>query len=1028
MSSLRPLRGLIAALLTITAGPAFAGWNHLDVARSIDVQSSGLSVACPPAMVRISAINDHVVRVRLAPDGAFGRDFSWAVEDLAARGTIVAAPPVGDGDAAQASRVYQAGDLRIRINTEGPLRIAILDEEGRELTVDEPSRGMGWQQSPHGDVAAVRAWQQLPDGTAIYGLGEKTGGLDQNGRAWEMWNTDEGAYAPDEDPLYKSIPFFVCEREGRFWGVFFDNPWRTSFDFGKDTRNVLSFGAEGGELNYYVIAGPHPKDVIQRYTALTGRLPLPPKWAIGYHQCRYSYMPADRVREIARTFRAKRIPCDALYFDIDYMDGYRCFTWHPRRFPDPAGLIDELNADGFHTVAIIDPGIKREAGYAVFDSGEAIDAWVQAADGAPYVGRVWPGACTFPDFTAARVRNWWADLFPPFINACGLDGVWNDMNEPANFAGPNKTLPLDCQFHNAGEPASHRACHNIYGMQMTRATYEGLQRTRPDKRVFTLTRAAYAGGQRYGAAWTGDNVSSWAHLKLTIPMLLNLGVSGLPFVGPDIGGFVGGATPELYARWIQVGALYPFSRTHTACNNPDQEPWSYGPEVEAVARASIERRYRWLPYLYTVFEEAARTGLPIMRPQWLEDPGARGWMMESSFLLGPDIYVAPRLTPGREPFWVEVPAGVWFDGNTGLIDGGPRWVQVPGDLDTLPHYFRGGAVIPTQSVVQHTGETPAEPLILDAWLYGQGEGTLYEDDGVSLAFERGEYRRTRFTCRKAADHVAFVVHAPEGSYVPPPRRPMLRLHGLEDAVAYVAIGQGAGLDGLDAEQTQRLADALKDLSGNRMRVRAGGTETTLQVYRSPADGPLGPDPGAFAHDAVNRFWSVRLPEDAGEPTLVLAMLSPDKASRESVVLDFGGPEDAFPQPPGAGAPEYAHGIATIPVRWAGDIRVRLPRLAIPADLLDTLVLRVATEHTERVQVRFRNTAAPTVLGGEGISIALTADGSFHNYKLNLGQADPAAWHGRVYHVELVFTDGVQGGEKIRLERIAFESSADADGA
>ncbi|MFH0981924.1 MAG: TIM-barrel domain-containing protein, partial [Planctomycetota bacterium] len=395
-------RWCVGALVVLLGVPgARAQWTHLGAVTSCERGEAVLTLQCGTAAVRIEAVNEYVVRVRLASEGRFGRDYSWAVTDLTPKGRFVT---FEDGpDQLRAT----TGALAVVVHR-NPCRLEVLDAEGHLLTADEQARGMAWcvgekgqdpllaKSSPGGSPSqlpsssAVRVWQHLPGEVAIYGLGEKTGPLNKNGRAWTMWNTDTPAYGPSTDPLYKSVPFFIVAREGRYHGVFFDNPWRTSFDFGQLDRDVLSFGAEGGELNYYVIAGPGPKDVVQRYTDLTGRIELPPKWAIGYHQCRHSYFPEARVREIAATFREKKIPCDVLYFDIEYMNGHRCFTWNPEWFPDPAGLMADLHRMGFHTVAIIDPGIGREPGYFVYDEGTKIGAWLTKPDGEAYVGKVWP--------------------------------------------------------------------------------------------------------------------------------------------------------------------------------------------------------------------------------------------------------------------------------------------------------------------------------------------------------------------------------------------------------------------------------------------------------------------------------------------------------------------------------------------------------------------------------------------------------------------------------------------------------------
>ena len=977
----------LMGLVTLTiAGQACAQWTQLGDVTDYEAHGSYVLIRCGDATVRLDAISDQVIRVRLAPQGSFERDFSWAVTDATPRSRFT--EPRTQRDAITTS----TGALQVVIHRR-PCRIDIRDKDGNVLVADDPGSGMAWQTAvppaTDGPVSprGVRASQRLDPRTAIYGLGEKTGRLNKRGRAWTLWNSDVPAYAADADPLYKSIPFFIQALDGRFCGVFFDNAYRSVFDFGQTGRNVLSFGAEGGELDYYVINGPDPKSVVRRYTELTGRIPLPPKWAIGYHQCRYSYYPEARVRYIASTFRKKHIPCDVLYFDIDYMDGFRCFTWNRRWFPDPAKLMDDLHADGFHTVAIIDPGIKNEPGYFVYDEGTSRQAWLTTPSGQPYVGRVWPGASVFPDFTDPAVRDWWSDLFVKFVDRCHIDGIWNDMNEPADFAGPQHTVPLDVRFDNQGQPASHYACHNVYGMQMHRATFDGLRRARPDRRAFTLTRATFAGGQRYGAAWTGDNVSSWQHLRMSIPMVLNLGVSGMPFVGPDIGGFVGGATPRLYARWIQMASLFPYCRTHTAWPNPDQEPWSFGPQVESVARASLERRYRLLPYLYTLFEEASRTGVPIVRPVWMEFPNWWAHHVDRSFMLGSDIFVSPVTQPFRKHDFIWLPPGAWYDMNTGLVHASGQPVPVPADLEYLPIFARAGAIIPTQSVVQHTGEQPVEPMILDVWTgEGTATGERYEDDGISLKYQSGGFARTRLRCGRKKGVLVFGMRRAQGQLKLPLRSPLLRLHGL-----------------------------TRPIQGVTILSRDGQIETT---WSAATAGPG--DVGHFVYNKSDDTWLVRLAADDGKlQGARIELGQPGGPPSGPVSIDFTSPDDVLFH--SDLLPPNSDGDALrFLVQNTGRVYTVLRRLDVSADRLPMIRLRLATESTHRIGIRFATRQHPTLSDERLIELNVTPDGRVHPYVIDAARVTAGRWAGNVYYLQIDFLDGVTSGETIVLDQVAFE--------
>ncbi len=581
--------------------------------------------------------------------------------------------------------------------------------------------------SQDGDRTTARF--RLPADVDLYGTGEVTGPLRRNGTRIELWNTDNYGYGKAGGRrLYQSHPWVLgLRRDGTAFGLLFDSSWKADLD----CRDGVAFTCRGPAFPVLVIERASPAAVLRTLGDLTGRMDLPPRWALGYQQSRYSYAPGARVREIAAAFRARRIPCDVLWLDIDYMDGYRIFTFDPKGFPDPAGLNAELHAQGFRTVWMIDPGVKAEAGFAVRRSGDALDAWVKDASGAPCVGEVWPGDCVFPDFTRPEVRAWWAGLYGPFL-AQGADGIWNDMNEPAVFGTPDGTLPEDSRHGGGGglPPGPHLRYHNLYGTLMARATREGMLAARPGLRPFLLTRAGFLGSQRYAATWTGDNTSTERDLRQAIPMTLNLGLSGQPFNGPDLGGYAGDATGELWARWCAFGAFFPFARGHAAKNANAKEPWAFGPEVERTCRIALQRRYRLLPYLYTCFREAAETGLPVLRPLFLADPADPALRQEArAFLLGPDLLVVPAWA-GDAPR----PRGRWLP--LSLVEG---------DLDDPLQarlYLREGAILPLGPVVETTAQAPegATTLAVAPDAAGHAEGRLYHDAGEGFAYRAGDYR------------------------------------------------------------------------------------------------------------------------------------------------------------------------------------------------------------------------------------------------------------------------------------------------
>jgi alpha-glucosidase len=780
---------LAAVLVAWGAHPSLAGWASVGAMSGPTRNSEALVFRNDQGIVMVHALSPEIVRVRFAPGAAFGRDHSYAV---------VGGPAEDPQTTVQTSdgrTVLSTSALRVVLDHD-PFRIRFLTPGGDVLDEDDRERGIAFV----GET--VRVWKRLREDEHVYGLGEKNGRLDKRGwrlggYSYAMWNTDTYAYDVDTDPIYASVPFFMVLRNGHAHGIFFDNTYRSSFDLGRESQQLLSFGAEGGELDYYFIDGPSPKQVVERYTQLTGRMPLPPRWALAYHQCRYSYYPESKVRAIAEGFRRRRIPADAIWLDIHYQDGYRPFTWDHARFPDPRKLIADLRSQGFRLVTIVDPHPKKEGGYAPYDSGLAGDHFVKRADGTVYEGAVWPsqaeknpGPSVFPDFTRPATRDWWGALYAPFLDM-GVAGIWNDMNEPAVFETASATMPLDNRHDNDGQPTDHRAVHNVYGMLMARATYEGLQRLRPNERPFVLSRASFAGGQRYSALWPGDIQGDWTHLRASLTTLMGLGLSGFPLVGGDIGGFASAPSAELYTRWLQAAVFAPFMRTHSELVAPEREPWSYGVRFEAINRRAIELRYELLPHVYNAMRQASQSGLPAMRPLFLSYPDDdRTYDRGDEFLFGDDLLVAPVLRPGAQEREVYLPRGDWYDFWTGerLAGGGNLSRKV--SLESVPIFARAGAFVFRQPVVQHTGQMSGQPLRVDVYPAEQSGATLYEDDGETLAYRDGGFFERDFRQQRSAGACIVEVSAPRGGFRPAARDLLLRVR-LEHRPSRVRLGEQA---------------------------------------------------------------------------------------------------------------------------------------------------------------------------------------------------------------------------------------------
>jgi alpha-glucosidase len=646
--------------------------------------------------------------------------------------------------------------------------------DGSVVLADAPEHA--WSVTPAGELR----WEvALADGERVFGGGQRTGPLDKRGRVLTFWSTDPLPNHNDAtDGMYQSVPLLICLRDGKAAGIFYDTNWRAAVDIGKSDPTRLSYTTTGPDVVAYIFMGPTLADVLQQYTSITGRMPSPPRWSLGNQQSRWSYRTADELRAIAASFREHQIPCDALYLDIDYMRGYRDFTWDPERFPDPAGLVRELRAQGFRVVPIIDPGVKIDADYATYREGMERGYFVRDAAGSVFAGWVWPGHSVWTDFARADAAAWWGEQLRVLL-ASGIAGIWNDMNEPSQAAmfAPQEvtvpfgaTLPLDAQHSTPADPLSHAAFHNAYGDAMNRATRAEIERARPDERAFVLTRAAGAGGQRAAIVWNGDNTSQWEHVKLAVTMNLGVGLSGYPVTGFDIGGFWSDTEPELLVRFTQIGAFMPFCRNHSAVGTRQQEPWAFGEPYTSACREAIARRYELLPLLTTLFHEASTTGAPIVRPlAWLAPADDACAGCDDEFLLGDDLLVAPVLVAGATSRDVLLPPGQWFDWTTGVIHQGGQRVTVPVTLATTPIFTRAGMILPKAGVVQHTDEPITAPLTLHAHLTREAPNatlTLWDDDDHPQAEARGTFAAYHVTAAWSGDEIVMRVEQHGGQMSP----------------------------------------------------------------------------------------------------------------------------------------------------------------------------------------------------------------------------------------------------------------------
>ncbi|MFC4555245.1 TIM-barrel domain-containing protein [Georgenia faecalis] len=723
----------------------------------------GLRAALHGEALEVDVVRDDVVRIRISRGGTFDESptFALCVDPLS---QDVEHTVEIDDDVAR----VRTSALVVSVWLD-PFRIDVHRTDGSavvESVVDD--EGRSWAYAVLNDAFHVRRRARRED--AVFGLGEKAGRHNRKGRSFTLWNTDvldpqaSGEFAATDaddprsdntsvefDPYYMSIPFFYHQaaRTGAMAASFVDNGYRAGYDFSEGTEYSMTF--EGGQYCEYVFAGPDMPDILEAYTWLTGRAAPPPLWALGFHQCRWFDYSQDDLEALAARLRERGIPCDVLWLDIDHMDGYRVFTWNTDQFPDAPGMLEHLREQGFGVITIVDPGVKHEPGYAVFDQAVERDVLCRTESGSVYVGQVWPGITAFPDFVEPEARAWWGELNADHVRS-GLAGIWNDMNEPATGAIPAEAM----RFGRGQFP--HERYHNQYALLMAMGTTEGLLEAMPDKRTFVLSRAGSPGIQRYAANWMGDNMSRWEHLWMSIPMGAGLGISGQPFAGADVGGFGEDSSAELLARWTQYGALTPFFRNHAMAGTVDQYAWSFGEAVEDLVRDAIALRYRLMPYLYAAFLRASETGAPVQRPlvyDFQYDAAVRD--IDDQYLFGPDLLVAPVVAAGTTARQVYLPEGTWYDWHTGERLAGPRFVTAATPMDRIPLFARGGAVVPMWSEAPPT-TAGYRPDVVELHLFVPGaDGTrtsfLQEDDGLTFAAADGARYRTELEVTRAGGRV-----------------------------------------------------------------------------------------------------------------------------------------------------------------------------------------------------------------------------------------------------------------------------------
>lgn len=580
---------------------------------------------------------------------------------------------------------------------------------------------------------------KINDCLAYYGLGEKGGDLNKKGYYTENYNTDDPETDDNATTYYKTIPFYVGLKEENSYGIFFDNSYRSYFDMGKSHEDRVFFGAIGGQIEYYFILEKDIKDVVKSYTKLTGRMEMPPLWSLGYQQCRFSYFTQEEVALLTKTFEEKEIPLDVVYLDIDYMDGFRVMTFKEPHFDNAKGLIKGLKEKGIRTITILDPGVKVDEEYDVFKNGKAGGHFSKKSDGEMFIGAVWPGDSAFPDFSNKDCREWWKSELKKFIKENSIDGIWNDMNEPCVFNNDHKTMLDECIHNSDYGVIDHKEFHNRYGFEMSRCSHEAQKELHPNEREFSMTRATYAGGQRYSSVWTGDNMSLWSQMRMSLSMNSNLGISGFSFVGNDVSGFGLDATEELFIRWMQIGTFLPIFRNHSNMYTRRQEPWAFGTRAEEIVKKSIKLRYEILPYIYDLYYISHKEGLPIFRPMIMEYPKDKNLLnIKEQFMLGQSMLIAPVVHEGERSKVVYLPEGTWYNYFTSEKFEGGKSYKLTCELDEVLVFIKSGSIIPTYN--ESFMNVKERPNKVTYKSFGEkAEGLHYYDDGNSMSYLDGKY-------------------------------------------------------------------------------------------------------------------------------------------------------------------------------------------------------------------------------------------------------------------------------------------------
>ncbi|HEY7642387.1 MAG TPA: TIM-barrel domain-containing protein [Steroidobacteraceae bacterium] len=784
-----------AVLLLGMLVPAPLNAAGLGAVLSYQKTAHGIAGRTGTAEFSVDVYSPNIIRVRVTPQGS-ERHVGYAL-------TTDEVPVFSQFsvDAADPFVVIKTSSITAEIELRPDLRVTFKDAGGSVVNEDLPGKELGTTLTGN----KITVYKRLQSDERFIGMGEQLGNLDRRGTVITLKNTDNYKYDDPKVPMYVSIPFFMGLHHGKVYGLFFNNSYRSVFNFGASNRRFASYSFDGGARDEFFMFDGSVGKILEHYTSLTGRMPLPPRWSLGYQQSRCSYYPEAQVMFVANTFRAKRIALDGIVLDADYLHQYQPFRINRERFPDMRRLADTLRGMNIELTASVNPGIAIDDTYTQYQSGLKENVFLRYADGELWVADIAPNTNHFVDFSDPRGRRWWIDNMKLYQDL-GIHGLWNDMNEPAI---DGQAMPDNVVFDFDGQKTSALEAQNYYGMLMARAAFESAEQYGGNRRPFVLSRSGFAGIQRYAAVWSGDNQAKDEHILLGALLINQMGLSGVPFTGPDVGGYIGDGNKDLFRRWIEVGVFAPYLRNHREQYAAANEPWAYGEEAEAIAKAYIGFRYQLMPYLYSVFYEAVQTGMPVSRSLSIDssfDAPVYDPKFQYEFLFGPGLLVNP-LTSKEQGKATYLPAGAWYDLFTDEKLDGSRVLTGEYAGHRIPIFAKASAIMPMQRPVQSTRDDPGPVLYVHVFNGSErNQFVYYDDDGETLNYRKGQYRKRVITFDPGAKQLSF--SRPEGNYAARFRRIQVILHGFEGVAGATVNGVATTVQ----SRVVRMLDPLAALS------------------------------------------------------------------------------------------------------------------------------------------------------------------------------------------------------------------------